>query len=507
MLKNLYKDYAKKHRFLPYILILTLVFIITYCISKPFFGVYIGFYTSDIESARSLLSTIIQSEAAILAIVVTLSLVAVQQTASSYSTRVIEVFKNINSNPDFYILIFIYLSTIIYEMWVLKQINIDDLGNIANFKHSLFSSFEAHIWICYAFGIFSLLSLFPYIQNTLDLLKPLNMIEQISKNISQETIESFVSTRMKISDDISKIISRETTESAVYTGIKEGNLFSKMTSQKEIEPPDDVGNEEDILLSAERPEEEREIKKSIVASSQHQDHTKNLLIAHESSELNGNSDDNPIQQILDIWMSSQIKHDFTTSKYGLSKVLDCIETFTEGKIFLKFHTEIAKSFEEFAIFSIILNDTDSSFSFIHYLEKIGIKAVEQKIEPVVNIVLNSLNDISIVATEQKMEDIAIWAALSIKNIGIKFLNEDPINRTSNEDPFNVIVTGIEMNLRFIGKRAAELKLEKETQFIVQFLRDIGKESINNKLIFETRQSVKYLEEIGKSSIRQELEDP
>lgn len=505
MLQNMPGLCIKKYRLASYFLIFILIFIVTYFISRPFFGFYIGFNATNPDSARYLLSTLIQSEAAILAIVITLSLVAVQQTASSYSPRVIEVFKNWKSNPDFYLLMLTYLISIVYGVWVLKQIWSDN-GNIKNFDHR-FCSFEAHIWFCYALGAFLLFSLVPYIRHTLDLLKPSNMIEQISKKISQETIESFVSTRMEISDYISKIISKETTESVVYTGIKEGILFSKITPQKEIEPLNDVGIEKDILLSIEESEEEKEIMKSIVDSFQHQDHTKNSFIAHESSELNGNSDDNPIQQILDIWVSSQIKHDFTTSKYGLSKLLNCIENITEGKISLKFHTEIVRSFEEFAIFSIILKDIDSSFSFIHYLEKIGIKAVEQKIGPVVNIVLNSLNDISIVATEQKMEDIAIWAASSIKNIGINSLNEDPINRTSNEDPFNIIVTGIEMNLRFIGKRASELKLEKETLFIVQFLRDIGKESINNKLIFETRQSVKYLEEIGRSSIRQELEDP
>lgn len=504
MLKNLYREYTKKYRSLSYILILILIFVFTYCISRPFFGFYIGFNITDPDSARYLLSTLIQSEAAILAIVITLSLVAVQQTASSYSPRVIEVFKDWKSNPDFYILMATYLISMVYGIWVLKQIGSDKSGNIVSFDHSFFNSFETHIWFSYTLGIFSFFSLVPYIRNTLDLLKPSNIIEKISEKISQETIKSFVFTRMKISDDINKMISQKTNESLAYTGIKEDNLYYKTISQKTNESLTYTGIEKDNLLSAEKPEES-EIKNSRVASFQRQSYTKNSLTEYESFELSGNSDDNPIQQIFDILVSSQIKHDSTTSKYGLLKVIARIETFTEGKIDPKFHPEIVKSFRNFAIFSLILVDSDSSLSLVHYLEKIGIKAVEQKIEPVVNIVLSSLTDISIVGTEQKMEDIAIGATLSIRNIGIKTLNEDLITTDTNEDPFNVIVTGIEMNLRFIGKKAAELKLEKETLFVVRLLRDIGMESINRNLKFDIRQSIKYLEEIGKLSIRQELE--
>ena len=141
MLKNMYA-FIQKRKLHHYFYILVFVFTLTYVLSHSCFGVCIGFHITDKDSAKYLISTIIQSEAAIIAIVVTLSLVAVQQTASSYSTRVIELFKNINTNPDFYMLIFIYFTSIIYEMWVLKQITADRDGNIANFTHSLFNSFE-----------------------------------------------------------------------------------------------------------------------------------------------------------------------------------------------------------------------------------------------------------------------------------------------------------------------------------------------------------------------------
>ena len=68
----------------------------------------------DIDNARYMLSSLIQSEAAIIAIVITLTLVAVQQTSTLYSTRLIDIFKS--KNPDFWILIIIYLGSITYQL-------------------------------------------------------------------------------------------------------------------------------------------------------------------------------------------------------------------------------------------------------------------------------------------------------------------------------------------------------------------------------------------------------
>ena len=58
---------------------------------------YSGFLHTDVDSARYMLSALVQSEAAIVALVVMLSLVAVQLAAQSYSARVIEVFRR---TPD-----------------------------------------------------------------------------------------------------------------------------------------------------------------------------------------------------------------------------------------------------------------------------------------------------------------------------------------------------------------------------------------------------------------------
>ncbi len=62
---------------------------------------YFNFLHTDVDSARYMLSALVQGEAAIVALVVTLSLVAVQLAAQSYSARVIEMFRR---TPDLWAL-------------------------------------------------------------------------------------------------------------------------------------------------------------------------------------------------------------------------------------------------------------------------------------------------------------------------------------------------------------------------------------------------------------------
>jgi len=160
-----------------------LFYIITYLVT-----VFLSYYVlhhfkllhTQVDSAQYMISALIQSEAAIIAILITLTLIAVQQSASLFSPKVIDLFKY--GNPDFWIILIIYISSIIYGLGVLKLI---DGAN------SVPSNLESSIFISYSFCIFSLIALIPYMWNTLDLLKPLKMIEILSKKISIINLSNF----------------------------------------------------------------------------------------------------------------------------------------------------------------------------------------------------------------------------------------------------------------------------------------------------------------------------
>ena len=89
---------------------------------------YFNLYHTDADSARYLLSAMVQAQAAIIAIVITLTLIAVQLTASAYSPRVIRVFRN---NPDMWLLLGFYGFSMLYGLVVLKMV-VGGVGEIVS---------------------------------------------------------------------------------------------------------------------------------------------------------------------------------------------------------------------------------------------------------------------------------------------------------------------------------------------------------------------------------------
>ncbi|MFA0822247.1 MAG: DUF2254 family protein [Methanomethylovorans sp.] len=154
------------------------------------------------DSARYMFSTLVQSEAAILAIVISLTLVGVQQTSSSYSTRIVDIFKR--KNPDLWIILVVYLGTMTYTLLVLKQIGVDDFDYM---NHSI---------AVLILGVFSFVCLIPYMWNTLDLLNPTTIMKLLSENITKKTLLSSIYekkiTQSKYSEDIDYSIMMEIRE-------------------------------------------------------------------------------------------------------------------------------------------------------------------------------------------------------------------------------------------------------------------------------------------------------
>jgi hypothetical protein len=192
-------------RIIHYILLLFVAGITVYFIRE------ITFDHSNVDNVSSFISLIVESEAAIIAIVVSLSLVAVQQASSSYSARVINIFKDWKRNPDFFILMITYAFCIIFGVYLQKMIKTSSLDNmtvgqvfifdnyfiniikiVSPSNTSMSSLFEIYIWLLYAFFIFSLLALGSYLLETLEMFKPHTLIKLLSENIRADSIKSAI---------------------------------------------------------------------------------------------------------------------------------------------------------------------------------------------------------------------------------------------------------------------------------------------------------------------------
>lgn len=138
--------------------------------------VLFGPSTYDMTSARYMISALIQSEAAIIAIIVTFSLVAVELASSSYSVRMIDLLRTYN--PDFWILMVIYIGSMAYSLFVLKSIPGDES------KYDI----QLHIAISFYTGVYSFLTLFPYIFRTLHMLKPSTLLNIQAMKLTADSI-------------------------------------------------------------------------------------------------------------------------------------------------------------------------------------------------------------------------------------------------------------------------------------------------------------------------------
>ena len=159
---------------LRYPIYLTVAFIIL-CSNISFSDIYP-------DSARYMLSALVQCEAAIIAVAVSLSLIAIQFAASSWSARVIDVF--LKKTPEFWLLISLYIVAIVYGLYVISSVKDNE---------SILSDNVAFgISLSYRLGILAFLALIPYTWTTLTLLKPSTIINRLSQNISMDVILSLV---------------------------------------------------------------------------------------------------------------------------------------------------------------------------------------------------------------------------------------------------------------------------------------------------------------------------
>ena len=156
------------------------------------------------------LSALVQSQAAILAIVITLTLIAVQIASSHYSPRVIDIFKK-----DYAIwwFLFCYGISIFFGLCILMMMQVIRDENLVRpivlTSYSLHISFEYWIYAAYWIAIITFAALFFYMKNVLDLLKPSNIIKKLSDNITKEKISKHIKSLEEHKKDRTKPIEED----------------------------------------------------------------------------------------------------------------------------------------------------------------------------------------------------------------------------------------------------------------------------------------------------------
>ena len=159
-----------KERALQYFFVFILVFfagILFYGI-PPLWGFDV--VPTDIDNARYFLSAMVQAQAAIITLVITLTLIAIQMASASYTPRVVDVMKK---NPDMWYLLMIYIGAMSYGFIALKLVSDPDRFLVSSVL---------------VLGIYTFCILFLYMKDTIALLRPDNVVEMLVAEIHAENI-------------------------------------------------------------------------------------------------------------------------------------------------------------------------------------------------------------------------------------------------------------------------------------------------------------------------------
>jgi hypothetical protein len=187
------------------------------------------------ESARYLISTIVQSEAAIIAIIFSLTIVAIQIEEYRFSTLVSSL---IGLNNKIKILTYYYILVIAYSLWILRLIDTKGAEHIN-------SMLGLGVFLTYFFGIIAIAAIVPFagfIIKSLNLQSILNMLTGILVSDLRsefqsdhsdgeinplQPITSIIINSLNRYDEASVISCLDAIELAISSVIREQNMSKK----------------------------------------------------------------------------------------------------------------------------------------------------------------------------------------------------------------------------------------------------------------------------------------
>lgn len=428
-------------------------FALVYIIFKSIFS-YFDFMHTDVDSARYMLSALIQGEFAVVAIIISLSLIAIQLAASSYSARVIGVF---GRTPDLWILIGIYGFSIFFGLGVLKLIE------KTNPQENSLSTLEGHISLVYFLGVFAFVALIPYIWKTLELLKPSTVIDILSKKITKQIILTTIKMDGKFNQPI---IDMEKDPIQPIIDIIRGSLmkydyemvrYGLKVFEKRIEY---------IFIYEKFDEKDEEIISK---------HIFNHLLRVGKLTANRQDEDSTMEI--------------------MNTIFECGEKVVENRL-ESATNHIISSLGGLVIASIKAKFDDTDL-MITALGIIGRKAAEYDLDQPTSLAATSFKKIGKLAAEYEFENLTHEAMFNLLQIGKKSAEYNLKKATIH----TMIAFGV------AGEAAAINKFENATYYIVVYLNDvieeIAKQNIQENLI-SISIAIGSLEKIGMTSSENQL---
>ncbi|WP_292391665.1 DUF2254 family protein [Methanosarcina sp. UBA5] len=431
----------------------------------------------------SALGTLAQSNATILAIVISLSLVVIEFSASKYSARVVDVFKN---DPILWGFLLLYGLSIFYPVLLIVLIA-DETNDLL--LHLSFS-------IAYALSIIAYFSLFFYILYVFKMMKPNSVIDALSKNID---VKSLSNSSEEVDEHNSRISEDEPKINRVTINIEEKKdpflpiidiIRASIMRYDYTTARYGLGAVSDCLyeIIKHNPHEEKRISEhafkrifeiwKLALKIEDSEFIKMVLIEYCNI---GERCTSPVWKSDSTYIKFKLKTEFLIPLYNALN-----KPYSEEKVALSnllYTTFLSEYYLKEAFKSIVKAKEEECQNLSIILTKcihdIGSKTFENRYELRINEPVKVL---------ESLEGSISELSYILKDIGIAAINVDSKDALHN----------ISNTFNYIGEAAIYHNLIHSTFHILKNLKSIGEESAKKGEEFEllTTQIVKYLENLA-----------
>ena len=490
-------------RILMYGIFIFIAFVFTHMFT------YFNLFYTESNSATYLLSTLVQSQAAIIGIVITLTFIAVQ-LIFSYSPRAVGVA--LKKNVDMWMLLIFYGISIFYGLFVLRMIPSELNGPMSQIDFLTFwgssVSLEYRICFVYCLGIFTFVAIAPYLRYTVNFLKPDNIIKILSHDITESEILKHVKSveehekdrTIPVKDDPVQPIADIICGSVMKYDIATTRTGINTIADRAIET---IGSES-FSVSGEFEEDLncRTISKELKNMLE----TKKFQLS-ENAFITKESDEHGVWRITDkertcvvMKESGKLKIYDLDNKVDISKHF-CSHLGTVGECTVSggdegSAIEIIDSLKEIGALTIEMYCDKAAKRAALCIEVIGTFAAIKRLIFVTEAVMDSLGSVGTAAVKNRLGDTTSQAIDSLENVGMH----------AAENKVKIATQSAAKYLGRVGKCAAENELEDATKQALDSLGVVGNYAADNKLKYATSEAARSLGVVGISAAEKELKD-
>jgi hypothetical protein len=393
------------------------------------------------DNARSILCTLVGSEAAIVAIVVSLTLIAIELTASVYSPRVIKIAL---WNPDMWLLLLIYGVAIFSSIIIIKQLPYE----------SRFPTED--VSFAFWFGVFSYAALAPYLLNIIQFLHPTNIVRRLSEEIADDDIVKYINGQEKTSKGDETIPTEDSNQSAV-DGVNE----NRRTNGDTHDVGDPIQRILDIIYRSINNYDLETVREGLV------------VILKHAKKVIGSSKEK--EKSISKYFCNQLKR---IGRLAASKD-------DEGST-----KEVIKNLETFGEYTAEAKRNAATEQVAVTLGAVGKISVAkgEAFEEAVNLVASSLGAVGKAAAGKGLEEATKEVAFSLSAFG----------KAAAVKGFKAATSGAISSLEVVGATAAENKLKDATKDVASALGEVGVTAAvkGKELEDAVIQTAKSLEKVG-----------